>query len=163
MIALFGKKSFSVSLDKIYTFDGIKMSARLNTDKQDNNGRKPSTYIKGVDLASFNITVRLDINQGVHPMNELEDWMDMLNQKKAYYFLLGGKPFMNTRFLLVDVTSSDEILDNQGNILSMELSLKFDEFVRAGTVSKQGNTNSVYPALKPRDKEELKISKNFIY
>ena len=55
-----------------------------------------------------------------------------MNTAIAYPFILGGRPLSNCYFLLVGVSPSNLSFDNLGHILSMDLSLKFEEYVRAG-------------------------------
>lgn len=161
MIASFGSKVFSVSADKIDTFNSFQISSSLDTDKQDNLGKKPSTYIKGPGLSNFSVRTKLDISLGVDPLKSMEEWMSIEESEQPYPFIIGGKPFLNTKWLLVGVDGRNTIFDNQGNMLCIELDLKFDEFSNYGTKpTKSSNTSSsttsVYEALKPKQKSELK-------
>lgn len=165
-IATFGPKGFMVSAEKLITFRDFQLSSTLETEKQENTGKKPSTYIKNQGLSSLSLKVKVDHSLGLSPSGQIEAWMKVLAEGKPYPFILNGKPLLKTKFLLVDVSLSDTLMDNRGNILSVDISLKFDEFSRQGSKKENSSkskkekksTESVYEALKPREKQQLKVT-----
>lgn len=167
-IAVFGNKVFQVTQDRTYTFDGIQYGSSLNTEKQEASGKKPSTYNKGPGLNSLSIKLFLDVSLGLNPRREIEEWEAIKDAVVAYPFILGSRPLGKNKWLLVDVQATAKVIDNIGNILSAELSLKFDEYVRPGSASASSKSTSSYtPAIQlpavtnvnllgPQDKSELK-------
>lgn len=175
-IATFAHKGFTVSSEKMVTFDEMQLGSSLDTEKQDNQGKKPSTYIKGPGLNTFNIKVKLDAAFGVKPLEQINDWIGLKDKQTPYPFLLKGVPLLNTKWLLVDVQVSDTTIDNKGNMLIATVTLKFDEFSSMGkaksnestakakvsassksTTSKASKSKqSVYEMLKPSAKSALK-------
>lgn len=143
-IAVFGTKVFEVTQSKIYTFDEFQYSSNLNTEKQDATGKKPSTYNKGPGLDSFSITIMLDASLGVNPRREIDEWVAIKDAGIAYPFILGNRPWGQNKWLLVEVQVIAQVIDNAGNILKAEVSLKFDEYVRPGSAaaSKGGSKKS---------------------
>lgn len=171
-LAMFGPKGFTVSSNKVITFDEFSSNSSLETEKQESKDKKPSTYIKGAGLDTFSIKVRLDRALGVYPMAQIEDWMSIKDKAEAYPFLLNGKPFLNTKWILKSVGISETHIDNTGYMIAATLTLSFEEFVRAGsaqaskknkkTTSKSGskskkvaNTESIYNALSPSQKANM--------
>lgn len=154
-IASFAYKVFQVTGNHIYTIDDLQYNSSLQTEKQDAEGTKPSTYNKGPDLDSMSFKIKLDVSFDCHPRIEWEDWKSLLNDGVAYPFILGGKPLGYYNWLLIGVTPSNFNIDNQGNILSMDLELKFDEYVRSGAKkensSKPGKAKGT--GKKGKDKE----------
>jgi len=132
-IAVFGSKVFEITENQIYTFSDFQYSSTLETEKQDAAGQKPSTYNKGPGLDSLSIKVRLSVDLGLNPRNELGDWLEIKDAGIAYPLILGNNPFRPNKWLLVDIQASEEVIDNQGNILALTLTLKFDEYVRPGS------------------------------
>jgi len=141
-IAVFGNKTFQVTTDKIYTFSEFQYSSSLQTEKQDADGKKPSTYNKGPGLDSLGLKIRLSVDMGVNPRVELGEWLAIKDDSIAYPFILGGVPFRPNKWLLVEVQASDEVFDNQGAMLALTLVLKFDEYVRPGSAPAQSSTKS---------------------
>ncbi len=66
-IATWGNKGFTVSLEKIISFDDLEMTSSINTEKLDNEGKKPSTYKKGINLDTLTLKVTIDSNFGTTP------------------------------------------------------------------------------------------------
>lgn len=137
-IAVFANKSFEVNANKLYSFDGFQYTSSLQTEKQDSSNGKPKTYIKGPDLDNLSFSIKLDVEFGVNPRKEWQDWRTIMLSEKNYPFILGGRPLSSYNFLLLGVTPSNVVVDNKGNILSMDLELKFDEYVAPGTASSSG-------------------------
>lgn len=140
-IAVFGSKVFDSSSSKLYIFDNFQSGTSLSTEKQDAAGKKPSTYNKGPSLSNFGLVIRLDVAQGVNPRKEIEEWGAIVEAGIAYPFILGKRPFGKNKWLAIEAQATDQIIDNQGNILFANLNLKFDEYVRPGSAS-ASNTGS---------------------
>ena len=134
-IAVFGNKVFEITDSKIYTIDGLQYSTTLETEKQDAEGKKPSTYNKGPGLNGLNFTLKLDVTQGVNPRREMEAWEQIKDAGIAYPFILGRSPLGWNKWLLVDIQASNSVIDNLGNMLKVDLQFKFDEYVRAGSAA----------------------------
>lgn len=169
-IATFGPKGFTVSLEKIVSFDDFEIISSINTEKLENEGKKPSTYKKGVNLDTFNLKVTIDSNFGTTPEIQHAQWMDVLKKQQPWPFLIKGKPLNNTKYLLIKVQPINNKYDNVGNWITTTLYLEFEEFVAEGTppadtnkstsiatASNDPSTSVVYQALKPKDKITLKL------
>jgi phage protein U len=155
-IASFSSKVFQVNSNKMYTFQEFQYTSSLQTDKQDVAGSKPSTYNKGPDLDSMSFKLVLDVAFGVNPRKEWDSWKAIMNSGMAYPFILGGRALGSYKWLLTSVSPSNVVLDGKGNILSLELDLKFDEFVRAG--SAQSTSSKKKSSTKAKAVEELSDS-----
>lgn len=167
-IASFASKVFEVSSDKVSTFSDMQFGTSLETETQDNPGRKPKTYIKGPALNTLSIKIPVSVDMGIKPRAEIGSWMMIKDARTAYPFILGGVPFGSDLWLLKDVQAADTKTDNAGKILAATISLSFEEYVYAGAAkettkssagkksSKGGSTASVYNALSPSQKKDLK-------
>lgn len=131
-IATFGSKVFQVDPDKIYTFNGFAYNTALQIEKQDADGTKPSSYLKGVDLDTISLTIKLDAANGVNPRNEWGEWKKILEAQATHQFILGGVPIGDTNFLLKSVAVSNANIESTGKILALDLALEFEEYIRAG-------------------------------
>jgi hypothetical protein len=131
IIATFGSKVFEVSNNRINTINDLSLSYGLEVENQDQDGNKPSTYIKGYKLMEFSFKVKLD-SIFVDVNKELADWQFICNQKIPYYFILGGNSLSVNKFLLVDVGVSDTVIDGFGTIIKCSIDLKLQEYVRPG-------------------------------
>ena len=158
-IAIFASKTFKTSSRSLYTFDEFTTSSGLQVEKQDVEGKKPSTYIKGSDLDSMSFNIPLSHSLGIDVWGEFVSWKAIMEREKAYTFILGGKPVGQNKWLLKSVQLSNSKIDGNGKILSASLQLQFEEYVRAGTKSKSTNTGqgtSIVDQLTEPEKAEEK-------
>ncbi len=132
MIASFGSKVFQVSAEKVLTFSALSISGTLMTEKQNVEGKKPSTYIKGPDLETMDMALPLSTSLGVDIRDEYTSWTRIRDASKAYPFILGGRKLGGNTWLLKSVSMGDMEVDNRGGIRKAVLQLRFEEYVRAG-------------------------------
>lgn len=128
----FGDKTFEVSQDKIYTFSNVSNSMGLNTEEQEVEGEKPSIYIKGFKNETPSINITLNHSDTIDCDTEYKYWKDVLYSKKPHMLFLGKEPVSNNKFLLVDITPSDMVYHPSGKLIKITLTLKFQEYPRAG-------------------------------
>lgn len=150
VIAAFGDKIFSVSSNKIKTFDGLAYSAELQTEAQDVAGKKPSTYIKGDGLMPVALELDLRVEFGINVRAEIEEWQKVRSSATPRFFTIGGTPLSANRFLLKGVSVSDIKIDGRGGYRSAKVALSFEEYVRAGSAeaSKKSKSKSSKGAKK---------------
>lgn len=172
MVGKFGSKNFTVSRQKIYTFDGFTWSSKLETDKQNATGKKPTTAIKGAGLNSIKITLLLHRELGVHPRKEIEDWEKIKDAAVPNAFILGANPMGLNKYLVTDCSASKTVIDGNGDINSAELSLTFEEYLPAGKQVKsvaagaKGNTRAAgltvqnaYSVVTPTPQEKSQLKR----
>lgn len=142
MIAAFANKTFRVSINSknIYTFDGFNVSGGLQTEKQEVEGKKPKTYIKGIDLQSMQFIMNLKASLGVNVRNEYGSWVAIKDAKVPHIYILGSKPFGAYKWLLTNVGLTDTVINSEGVILEGKLSLQFEEYESTGS-GKSGETS----------------------
>lgn len=134
MIASFAGKQFSTSRDKLYIPQEFEYTpGALRTEKQEAEGSIPATYIKGMDLGSLSIELRLSAEHGVNPRKEIDAWQVIVEQGQPHKFILGAAPLGKYQWLLTGAAPTDVKLTNDGGILSCLLSLAFAEYAREGT------------------------------
>lgn len=154
-IGYFASKTFSVSGDRVYTFDDFTRSGSLNIEEQESEGNKPSTYIKGTSLEDIGFTVTLIAQNGLSVSSEIDAWMDIKDAKVPYYLILNNKPVSKNKFLLTNVSVQDTALKNDGEIIKAKVQLQFKEFVRAGSKKETSTT----AASKPQTSKASKSTK----
>jgi phage protein U len=155
-IATFGSKVFTASHNKVYTFNDFTRSGGLNIEEQDVNGKKPSTYIKGIGLEDISFNVQLIEQKKLSVKGEIDSWFKIKDDKKPYLLIIGGKAVNKNKYLLVNVTVQDSSFSTAGKCIKATLQLQFKEYVRAGknTSSSSGSSSS-----KNKSKSSSKSSK----
>lgn len=132
-IAAFGYKTFQVSASKVYTFSDFTFSSTLETEAQEVEGKKPSTYIKGPGLGTISFKIVADSSLGVDPEYEIKDWMAIKDLSQAFPFSIGGNPLSENKWLLKSVNVSNTLINGGGKIIRAIIDLAFEEFVRSGS------------------------------
>lgn len=140
VIAAFGNKIFSVSSNKINTFDGLAYSGELQTEAQDVAGQKPSTYIKGDGLMPVSMELDLKVEFGLNVRAEIDNWQKVRAAAIPQFLNIGGKPLSVNRFLLKSVSVSEVKIDGRGGYRSAKVALTFEEYVRAGSAEASKKT-----------------------
>lgn len=77
IIGAYGDLVFSVSSQKVSTFDNLSLSASYSTETQEVIGKKPSTYKKGPGLDQLSYDVTLDQTLGIDVEAEIKKWRDI--------------------------------------------------------------------------------------
>ncbi len=153
-IATFGTKQFVVSKNKIYTIDGISFSQAINVETQEVEGRKPSSFIKGIGLIPLSFSVMLDA-RFVDVKAEIDWWDNKLLSLKPEVFTLGGKVISKNKFLLKSVSKSELQMGKNGLYLKAKLDLQFEEYSFSGT---KKSTKSKKSKSKNKKEESHKMS-----
>ncbi|AUN08954.1 hypothetical protein CF081_19725 [Clostridium botulinum] len=131
-IAVWGPMVFSVSLNKIYTFDGFSLSSSIDIEEQEREGSKPSTYIKGLNSDEISFTIPLIKQRKVNIRNEYINWINTQNKRIPYMLIINNKPVTSSKFLLTSVKLSNTLLDRKGDYFKATIEVTFKEFVRKG-------------------------------
>lgn len=140
-IASFSNKIFEVNKTKMKTFNNFGWSIGLETEEQEKEGNKSSTYVKGFKLETINIDVILD-KRFCNVESEINDWKDICNKRVAYYFILGKVPVIPNKCLLLAVEVKDTIITSVGKFEKATLGLKFQEYVREGHKETKGKDDN---------------------
>jgi hypothetical protein len=175
-IAVFGSKVFDVTQNKIHTFEDFQYGSSFETEKQEAIGKKPSTYDKGPGLNTIGFKIKLNVEHGINPRREIDEWENMKDSKIAHPFILGGRPLGGNKWRILNIQASEEIIDNKGNMLYAEITVSLEEYVRPGTAAKKTTAqNSSAPGfslppisgevtmLSPSEKAYLKRKNEKLY
>lgn len=139
-IMTYGKKVFEVNSKKIYTPKSIDFKTSLITETQDVEGGKSATYIKGLDLISFDFTVQLN-HRYVDVKKEIDEWFELLNKKTKEILTVGGKVISQYPFLLKSVSASNVQITSDMYIKA-ELSIELEEYVTEGYKKETSSSSS---------------------
>ncbi|MEG0371745.1 MAG: phage tail protein [Clostridium sp.] len=158
VIGSFGAKTFSSSLNKIYTFDDMTENASLNIEEQDVEGQKPSSYIKGPALSDCSLTITLLRQKQVNVVNEINSWKSILSGAKPYPLVIGGKALSRYKYLIASISTSDIKLGPNGEYLFAKVQIQFKEFVRNG--KNKDDKNPGKPSGTKKEDKKTKKRKN---
>lgn len=149
-IASFGSKVFTVSQNKVFTFDEFSRTSSLNIEEQEVDGQKPSTYIKGSNLDDITLVVPLFKQKNLNVRAVIDEWITIKNQAQPQTLIIGNNPMGQNKFLLTSVTISEAVINGNGNFLKAKLELQFKEFIRYGHKEEKVGTTKSSKVMKKR-------------
>lgn len=120
--ASWGKRTFKISAKQINAITGLSISDSYNDDFDSNGkriGREPTTF-----TVETTITTAV-AGKGKSALSEMNAWRNSAG--KSAYFYLGGKKLFSKQYRLLKVDSSGILLDNNGRMLQVKLSLSFEQ------------------------------------
>ena len=90
-IGVLGPFAFEVSEDKIRTWQEAKRAASSRWETHNVYAGKPKREFIGPGLARITLSVRLDIERGVVPRDELRQMREKMDQGEVMQFTVGGE------------------------------------------------------------------------
>lgn len=118
----------------------IKISQSLKTEEQENKTTGNKTVIKSLEPETLSISYSASLAVGLDPRGEF----DMLKKCAGMQdsFILGGQKLSKTNFSLDEIQLSNTILNNNGQILSGDLTLNFNSATSESSKGGKGTTNT---------------------
>lgn len=142
MILSFGHFAFETRYDRMLPISGAKRSLELEKEDQDQESGKPATLIKGSKLEDFSFKVKLLRVFDPRPESVVSQLETVINKKKPEKLVLGGRVVGKYKWLLVKMEIDYQLLDGAGHIVEAEVSLSFEEFVKAGTKTAEAKSGA---------------------
>lgn len=137
--AFWGPKVFHTSPSRIVPFDGFSTSVRLKADSENDTSGTEPINTRGRELQSLSFSTTYHAVAGNDPMGEFHSWVSLIGASFPLY--VGGRRVgPAARFTLQDVSASDMLQAETGDVLNLTISLSFIEF-STGKTSKLADTS----------------------
>lgn len=141
VVASWGSKTFLISDDQLYSFEGFSTEISLASDEQRDDGGKPATNVKGADLEKLSFSLKVGADYGSMARREKDEWHELLAGGTAYPFVLNGKPWSEGDFQLKKVGVSEPRFGPNGEMIFATLALEFQEWQGQAAVQKKTSAN----------------------
>ncbi len=117
----------------------FKISQKLKTEEQENQSTGNKTIVKSLEPEVLTISYSASLAIGLDPRGEF----DMLKKCAGMQdsFMLGGQKISKTNFSLDEIQLSNTTLNNNGQILSGDLTLNFNTETNESSKGGKGTTN----------------------
>ena len=102
----------------------FKISQNLKTEEQENEKTGNKTVVKSLEPEVLNVSYSTGFAVGVDPRGEFEMLKKCAGMQDV--FILGGNKVSKTNFSLDEIELSNTVLDNNGQILTGDLTLNFN-------------------------------------
>lgn len=126
MLGMLGGVVFSVSEDKIKTFQGLKRDTSARYADHDVIGAKAKREFLGADLNTMSFSMSLSAFQGVSPLKQEELLREYCEKGEEQTLIIGGKNF--GEFCIEKVSASYEIVNGDGEVLSAKIDVSLKEY-----------------------------------
>jgi hypothetical protein len=118
----------------------FKISQKLKTEEQENEKTGNKSIIKSLEPEVLNISYSTGFAVGIDPRGEFEMLKKCAGMQDV--FLLGGQKISKTNFSLDEIQLSNTILDNNGRILTGDLTLNFNTNTNTSSKGGKGTKNN---------------------
>lgn len=126
VIASWMGKQWEISPSRIIALHGMTTSLGLDAEtNQDDAGQSP-TNVRKLKLQSFSLDWMLNASAGADVRAEIESWKELIGEFGP--LLLGGKQFGPEKLQLTDISLSNFLFNNNGQILETKISIKLNEY-----------------------------------
>ena len=128
MVGRFGSLRFSVSSDRVLTFNNLKITRGMKTTEHDTPWYKGRLEVTGEELDSATLDICLRADMGVNPRQQAEKIRQLMHQKKANYLVLGGRKLMDRRCIITNMSEQWNYIYRNGKVYEIQISLTFKEY-----------------------------------
>lgn len=128
-IGSFGDIIFEVSEKKNQTIKDFERSGSARWNDHEIIGLKPKSEFNGAALEEVRFNMLLKAELGVNPLKLLEKLRKMRDTGKVAPFILGGKPISLNYWSIQQLSETNRVIDNKGNILTAEVDVNLKEYV----------------------------------
>jgi len=122
---------FEINDRKQLTYSDFTRSTSPRWDTHDILQNKPLPEFKGpgVDEITFSIKFRADL--GVNPEQEMAKLREFARKGHTSLFIRGNQPISVNHWVITKATETHKVIDNKGNILSMDVELTLMEYPKS--------------------------------
>lgn len=124
MIGSYAGISFTVSEDKVQTFQEMSRETASRWNTHEVIGAKPKQEFLGPDLDSMSFTMKLSAWRGVSPLQLAERLRQFCSKGEYDNLIVGGRNF--GKYLIESVSETYDTVSGRGEVLqaSVDVSLK---------------------------------------
>lgn len=118
----------------------FKLSQKLKTEEQENANGGNKTVVRSLEPEVLTVSYSASFAVGADPRGEFEMLKKCAGMQDI--FILGGRKISKQNFSLDEIELSNTVLDNQGQILSGDLTLNFNTDIKPSSKGGKGTKSS---------------------
>lgn len=141
-IGSFGDVIFEVSPKRILTFNELEMQSSPKWEEHSIHRNKAKLEFDGPGIIDLTYRILLRAEQGINPMKEIAKLERMKSKGEAHHFILGQKPIAPNKFVITHSSAALKNIDQNGNILSAEVTISLKEYEGNNTSVKKTTVNT---------------------
>lgn len=121
--------TFSVSSDKVLTFNKMTQTVKGRWTNHNIIGVKPKSEFLGADIRGLNLSIKLDVMHGVKPRNVLKTLEKAVEEGRVLPFILGGKKVGSNSWVITQMSETWDCVYSKGELIKASVSLTLQEYV----------------------------------
>ena len=125
--AQWGSRIFQVDPSRVVPLLSLSTGYARKSETNNDTSGQPTTNTRGLELQQFTLSTRYVAAVGLDPRAEIEAWRGEFENR--YPLILNGSQFGPDLLELVSVDVSEVLLDNQGRMLSADVSITLEEYI----------------------------------
>jgi len=128
MLGSLGDIVFSVSRDKVLTFDKLKWNSSAQYATHKRHLKTDLLEHTGLDTDKISFSMYFSIFLGVDPMPELVKLFEAERAGKALRLVIGKKAYGKYKWVIKKQDRTLEHIDNEGNVLEAAVNISLEAY-----------------------------------
>lgn len=149
MIGLLGTVIFTVSTEKVLTFDDFKRDGSARWATHEVHGIKPVSEFIGPGLDQISLTIRLDASLGVSPKMQIDTLRDYRDTGQVIPLVIGDAPVGNGKYTVQSISEDWTRIDGRGFLVAAVLSIQLQEYAETAVITAAARTKARAAAKNP--------------
>lgn len=121
--------TFSVSSDKVLTFDRMQRNISGRWATHEVIGGKPKLEFLGSDDRTVTLPIFLSAAHGIKPRKTLDNIADAVENGTVLTFVVGGKTIGKNKWVITSSSETWDVLIKDGQLVQASVSLTLKEYV----------------------------------
>ena len=122
-IGTLGDIVFSVSRNKVNTFDGLKWDSSAQYAQHNRHLRDVLLEFTGTDADKISFAMFFSVFLGVDPMAEIVKLLNAERSGRVMRLVIGAKAYGKHRWVITGTSKALERFDNKGNLLTASVNV----------------------------------------
>jgi len=129
-IGTLGDIVFSVSRNKINTFDGLKWESSAQFATHNRHLKDPLLEFTGSDVEKISFSMYFSVFTGLNPLKEVRKLLKAVRHGRVMRLVIGGKQYGKHRWVIDKISKDLERFDKKGNLLIASISISLSSYAR---------------------------------
>lgn len=128
VIGTWGDLVFSVSRNKIKTFDGLKWDVSAKYATHDRHLKDPLLEYIGTDVETITLPMTFSVFLGVNPMKEITALTKAVRAGTVARLVIGPKAYGKNKWVATKISNQLDRYDNRGNLLVAKVNVTMQSY-----------------------------------
>lgn len=142
-VGYFGNIVFSVSRNKIHSFNNFKRTRTAEWKEHIRYGQKATSQFTSLGLETITFDIHLDKNLGIDPRKMIDKWGKLLENGHHDILVIGNEQIGNYEWKIESISESWNTLLNKGELITADLTITMSEYVDIDSIQKNEKKSEI--------------------